>query len=125
MTIEAHAVHIKNLQEQIKELSKDCENQHKDSLEAIREVHRRIDDFTQIMMRMSEMNKDVQASSAHIKALEAKSEAMQERIVLLERVSDSNTEMVKGIKKLGYAVVTGFGGLIGITLWQLLLAAPK
>lgn len=125
MTIEAHAVHIENLQKQIKELSQDCESQHKDSLEAIREVHRRIDDFTQLMLRMGEMNKDVQTSMAHIKTLEVENRELSKRINIIERQTESNTETAAGIKKLGWAIVTGFGGLIGVTLWQLVVTAPK
>lgn len=125
MTIEAHAVHIENLQKQIKELSKDCESQHKDSLEAIKRIHDRIDNFTSFLMQMSELNKDVQASTAHIKTLEVESRELERRMSLIERQTESNTETAKGIKKLGWAIVTGFGGLIGVTLWQLILAVPK
>lgn len=125
MSIEAHAVHIENLQKQIAALSEDCESQHKDSLEAIREVHRRIDDFTQIMMRMSEMNKDLQSAAAHIKVIESDAKDFDRRLALVERQSDSNAEMTSGIKKIGLAIVLGFGGLIGTAVWQLILAAPK
>lgn len=116
---EVHEVKIENLEKKIEELAKDCETQHKVGLEAIQRVHQRIDDFTKIMMQMSEINKDVQSITAHQKSLDAEQKAIVTRLSMLERISDSNAETANGIKKIGLAIVVGFGGLIGTALWQL------
>lgn len=120
-TTEVHEYKIEALERQIAELARDCESQHKVGLEAIREVHRRIDDFTKIMVQMSEINKDVQSVVAHQKTLESKHETLVERMQLVERATDSNTDTADGIKRLGWALVLGFSGLIGTTLWQLII----
>lgn len=125
MTIEAHAVHIQNLQNQISDLAEECQSHHKEALEATREVHRRIDDFTKIMMQLAEVNKDVQSVMAHTRVLESDKKEFDKRLVVLEKDSDSNTETIKGIKKLGWTVITSVGGLIGFAVWQLILMGPK
>ena len=125
MTIEAHGVHIENIYKKIEELSSDCESQHKVGLEAIQRVHQRIDDFTKVLMQMSEINKDVQALITHQKALESKQEALATRVNITEVATHSNTETANGLKKIAWAIVLGFGGLIGGTLWQLITTSPK
>lgn len=125
MSIEAHEVHIKNLYDKIEELSVDCESQHRVGLEAIREIHRRIDDFTKIMMQLSEINKDVQSLVAHQKTLEAEAKALNTRVNTVEAATNMNTETSNGLKKIAWAIVLGFGGLLGGTLWQIVLSHPK
>lgn len=125
MTLEVHQVHIDTIYKKIESLSADCENQHKDSLVAIQRVHQRIDDFTKVLMQMSEINRDVQSLVAHQKALEAKQESLSTRINTIELATNSNTEAANGMKKIAWALVLGFGALFGGTLWQIVVTAPK
>lgn len=118
---EVHEFKIESLEKRIVELAEDCETKHKEEMSAIREVHKRIDDFTKIMMQMSEINKDVQSVTAHQKALDAEQKAINGRLNALERVTDSNTDTANVIKRLGWAIMIGFGALIGTEMWQMMI----
>lgn len=113
MTTEVHEVHIQALYKKIDELSSDCESHHEQGIAAIREVHRRIDEFTRIMIQMSEINKDVQALTSHQKALEAKQEALQLQLITVKNTTDANTEVSGWVKK-------GFGAVLLAVLISLL-----
>lgn len=125
MTIEAHGVHIDNIYKKIDELSKDCESQHNIGLQAIQRVHQRIDDFTSVLMQMSEINRDVQSLITHQKTLEAKQESLAARMNVTEAATNSNTETANGLKRIAWAMVLGVGALIGGSLWQVVIMAPK
>lgn len=104
MTPEAHQVHIDTLYKKIDELSSDCEGQHKAGLEAIREVHRRIDDFTKIMMQMSEINRDVQALVTHQKTLETESKSVSDRIGKMEITVREHGSTVSSVHRIAWGV---------------------
>ena len=116
--VEQHEVHIQTLYSKIDELSKDCENQHKAALEATLRIHQRIDEFTRIMVQLSELVKDVQSTMAHQKALESKIDSISSKIVTIEKDTLANTEVSGWVKKgLGLivgAVIVGLLALLGL-----------
>lgn len=104
MTIEAHGVHIENIYKKIDELSNDCESQHKVGLEAIQRVHQRIDDFTKVLMQMSEINKDVQALITHQKTLETDSKSVATRINQIEITVKEHSNTVSSVHRIAWGV---------------------
>lgn len=106
-------VHIDTLYTKIDELSQDCETHHKQNLAATQEVHRRIDDFTKIMIQMSEINKDVQAMTSHQKAMEIEQKDLVRRMSTVETQSSSNAEVASWVKR-------GFGAVLMTVLLAVL-----
>lgn len=109
-TPEAQQVHIQTLYSKIDELSEDCAEQHKQGLEAIREVHRRIDDFTKIMLQLSDLAKDVQAVTTHQKSLEGAMKVMDERLDVVQDKVSSHGLTVSSVQRIAWAVA-GFVSL--------------
>lgn len=114
-TNEAHQVHIETLYKQIDALSKDCHDQHKAGLDGLQRIHERIDTFTAFMVQLSEVNKDVQSLTTHQKTLEARQDLIAGRVAVLERVSDSNTEVTRWVKICaGVIILAVLGGVLSL-----------
>ena len=104
MTPEVHQVHIDTLYKKIDELSVDCEDQHEKSLEAVQRVHQRIDDFTKVLMQMSEINKDVQALVTHQKGLETEVKAINGRMATIESTVKDHGSTVASVHRIAWGV---------------------
>lgn len=104
MTPEAHQVHIDTLYKKIDELAFDCEGQHKEGLLAIQRVHQRIDDFTKVLMQMSEINKDVQALVTHQKTLETESKSISSRMSQIESTVKQHSNTVSSVHRIAWGV---------------------
>lgn len=112
MTPEAHQVHIETIYKKIDELSADCEGQHKDSLVAIQRVHQRIDEFTKVLMQMSEINRDVQSLVTHQKVLEADTKSIESRINIMEASVKTHGNTVSSVHKIAW----GIAGFVALTI---------
>lgn len=136
MTTEAHQVHIENLYSKISDLAKnnekrhddlakDCEEQHRIGLEAIQRIHTRIDEFARIVVQMSEMNKDLQATVAHQRVLESKNEMIATKQAALDASMSEHRSTIKAVHRIAWGLAGFLGIAIGTALWQLISVVPK
>lgn len=120
MTPEAHQVHIDTLYKKIEELSADCEGQHKTGLEAIQRVHQRIDEFTKVLMQMSEINRDVQSLVTHQKALDSESKSVAARMSQLENTVATHGSTVTSVHRIAWGVAGFITLAIGSAVFKVI-----
>lgn len=116
---EAHEVHIETLYKKIEELAQDCETQHRTGLGEIQRVHQRLDDFTKILIQMSEINKDVQSVTAHQKTLDGAVRHLGERVDSLVLNVQSHGLTVASVHRIAWGVAAFVSVAIGTAVFKL------
>lgn len=109
-TPEAHAVHIETLYKKIDALASDCETQHKEGLQAIQRLHARIDEFTSILLQLSEINKDLHTLFTHQKALDLEVKEMSRQVDAIQRQVDDHSGTIRSVHRIAWGVA-GFVAL--------------
>lgn len=117
---EAQAVHIDTLYRKVADLQKDCDSQHKIGLDAINRVHSRIDDFVNVLTKISEVNKDIQAVVAHQKSLDADHKEVKISLTNLERQMEVHAGTIRSVNRIAWGVGTFICGGVGIALFKLI-----